>query len=228
MNTLTILEDMDKHAMEFNFPVLDNAYVEFAAARLSAFRSSEDWLIVFEVLGFSVREVAFIDDIYAYGSCTEKEGLVSEEIPLACLPQEPLFDAETNECIADWSHWSVSIGEKTMSFTPTVEEYAEAGITIDSRPGPGTLTEIELLRFLVHHLGQTRLFMSDETLISHFPKCKNMSKFLQTTKWQHPDVAGDELPSKNISLRTLVNALAQRDPSLFEKGSPNTDWKLWV
>jgi hypothetical protein len=119
MNVLTILDDMDTHAREFNFPVLDNAFVEFAAARLSAFRSVEDWLIVFEVLGFSTREVEFVDNIYAYGSCNDKQGLVDEETPLASLTQEPLFDAETNECVADWSHWSVSVGGKQMSFTPT-------------------------------------------------------------------------------------------------------------
>ncbi len=50
MNTKQILEDLDKHAFEFNFPMLDNAYVEYAAARLSAFRGIKDWLIVFEVL----------------------------------------------------------------------------------------------------------------------------------------------------------------------------------
>ena len=228
MNTQQILGDLDKHAAEFNFPVLDNAYVEFASARLSAFRGEEDWLIVFEVLGFSTREVAFVDDLYAYGSCVAKEGFADEEVPLASLPQQPLFDAETNEGIADWSRWSVSVGGEKMSFAPTRDEYAEAGIVIDRGPGPGTLSEIELLRFLVHRLGESRLFVSDQTLLSHFPKCKDLSKFVQTTSWQHPDVADQEKPSKNVSLRSLVEALAQRDPSLFERGRPNTDWKFWV
>ena len=40
MNTKQILEDLDKHAAEFNFPVLDNAYVEFGAGRLSAYLSA--------------------------------------------------------------------------------------------------------------------------------------------------------------------------------------------
>lgn len=228
MNTRQILEDLDKHAAEFNFPVLDNAYVEFAATRLSAFRGAEDWLIVFEVLGFSTKEVGFVDDLYAYGSCVAKGGFAGAEVPLASLPQQPLFDAETNECIADWSRWSVSVGGEKMSFAPTREEYAEAGITIDRGPGPGTLAEVKLLRFLVHRLGESRLFMSDQTLLSHFPMCKDVSKFVQTTRWQHRDVADEERPSKNISIRSLVEALAQRDPSLFEQGHPNTDWKFWV
>jgi hypothetical protein len=184
MNTVQILKDLDKHASEFNFPVLDNAYIEFAAARLSAFQSVKDWLIVFEVLGFSTREVEFVDDLYAFGSCVEKEEVVGEEIPISASPKGPLFDAETNECIADWSHWSIRVGNEEISFSPTRAEYAEAGIVIDREPGRGSLSEIELLRFLVHRLGKERFFMSDEGLLSHFPMCKDLKKFVQTTQWE--------------------------------------------
>jgi hypothetical protein len=228
MNTNQILEDLDKHASEFNFPVLDNAYVEFAATRLTAFRGEQDWLICFEVLGFSTREIAFVDDLYAYGSCIEKGGYASEQVPLESAEQQPLFDAETNECIADWSSWSVNVFGQKMSFSPTREDYAQAGITIDSNPGPGSLKEIELMRFLVHRLGEERLFMSEQVLLNSFPRCRNLSRFLQTTQWQHPDVADGEKPSNNVSIRSLVMALAQRDLSLFMHGQPNTHWKFWA
>ncbi|MGO4881091.1 MAG: DUF7003 family protein [Bryobacteraceae bacterium] len=228
MDTNQILEDLDKHASEFNFPVLDNAYVEFAATRLTGFRGAQDWLVCFEVLGFSTREVAFVDDLYAYGSCIEKGGYFSEQSPLTSAEEQPLFDGETNECIADWSNWSVKVHGQTMSFSPTREEYAEAGIIIDRGPGPGTLKEIELMRFLVHRLGEERLFMSDQVLLGHFPHCRNLARFLQTTQWQHPDVADGEKPSHNISIRSLVMALSQRDLSLFVQGRPNTHWRFWA
>jgi hypothetical protein len=228
MNTNQIFEDLDKHASEFNFPVLDNAYIEFAAARLTAFRGERDWLISFEVLGFSTREIAFVNDLYVYGSCIEKGGYVSEQVPLESAAEQPLFDAETNECIADWSNWSVNVFGQKMSFAPTREDYAQAGITIDRGPGPGSLKEIELMRFLVEHLGEARLFMSEQVLLNNFPRCRNLSRFLQTTHWKHPDVAGGEKPSNTVSIRTLVMALAQRDPSLFMPGQPNTDWKFWA
>jgi len=228
MNTKQIFEDLDKHASEFNFPVLDNANVEFAAARLSAFQGGEDWLIVFEVLGFSTKEIEFVDDLYAFGSCVEREGFVGEEIPLRSSPEQPLFDAETNECIADWSHWSIRVGKEEMSFSPTSGEYTDAGIVIDREPGRGSLSEIELLRFLVHRLGETRFFMTDQDLLSHFPKCKSPDKFIQTTQWQHPNVAEEETPSNNTSIRSLVEALFQRNPSLFKQGRPNTHWRFWL
>lgn len=228
MSTVQILKDLDKHASEFNFPMFDNAYVEFAAARLSAFQSDKDWLIVFEVLGFSAREVGFVDDLYAFGSCVEKEGVVGEEIPISASLKEPLFDAETNECIADWSHWSIRVGNEEISFSPTRAEYAEAGIVIDQEPGRGSLSEIELLRFLVHRLGKERFFMSDADLLNHFPTCKHLKKFVQTTQWEHPNISNEESPSKNVSICSLVEALSRRDPALFEKGLSNTHWSYWV
>jgi hypothetical protein len=227
MDIEQVLGDLDKHASEFNFPVLDNAYVEFAAARLTAFSGNKDWLIVFEILGFSIRETNFVDDLYAYGSCLAKEGFVGEEIPLSPLAEDALFDTETNECIANWSRWSIGVGSKKLSLSPTPEEYAEAGILIDRAPGPGTLSEIELLRFLVHRIGE-KLFLEDEILLDRFPLCKGLSKFIQTTRWEHPDVAEAEEPSQNVSFRTLVEALACKNASLFKPGNPNTYWQFWV
>ena len=228
MDTKQILEDLNKHAADFNFPMLDNAYVELGAARLSAFRGGTDWLIAFEVLGFSTREIAFVDDLYAYGSRLSSEGFIGEQIRLTSTQEHPLFDPETNECIADWSHWSVEVCGRTMSFSPTREEYAQAGISVDRSSGPGSLKEIELLRFLVYRLAEEQLFISDQALLSQFPPGTNLSKFLQTTQWQHPDVANAEKPSNNASIRSLVTALSFRDLSLFTPGRPNTHWKFWV
>jgi hypothetical protein len=228
MNTRRILEELDKHAAEFNFPLLDNAYVEFGTARLSAFQNAQDWLVAFEVLGFSTKEFVFVDDLYGYGSCVERAGFIGAEVPLTSSEEEPLFDAETNECIADWSHWSIKVCGEKMSFSPTREEYAQSGIRIDPSTGPGSVREIELLRFLLDRLGQNRLFMSDQALLSHFPKCRKLSKFIQTTEWQHPDVADGEKPSTSISIRSLMAALSREDVSLFKPGRPNTHWRFWV
>jgi hypothetical protein len=223
-----IFEDLDKHAAEFNFPVFDNAYVEFAAARLTAFRGANDWLIVFEILGFSTREIEFVNDIYAYGSCVFPEGFVGEEIPISSSLKEPLFDAETNECVADWSHWTVQLGTQEISFTPSRSEYVQTGIYIDRDAGARSLREIELLRFLVSRIGEERLLLSDEALLGHFAGCRNTEKFLQTTQWQHPDIANSDKPSQNISIRSLVEALYQNNRLLFQQGNPNTHWSFWV
>jgi hypothetical protein len=228
MNIDQILGDLDKHASEFMFPMFDNAYVQFAAARLSAFRGSKDWLVVFEVLGFSTKEVQFTNDLYGYGSCVSREGIIGNEIPVVSLPEQPLFDAETNQGIADWTSWSVSVDGVKMVFAPNREEYAAAGIATSANSGPGSLSEIGLLRFLVHHFSDNELFLSDDALLRKFPACQGLSKFVQTTRWQHPDTSNGELPSKNQCIRSLILALAVGDVSTFQPGRPNTDWQSWV
>jgi hypothetical protein len=227
MNTGQVLADLDKYASEFDFRVLDNAYVEFAAARFSAFRTKIDWLIVFEVLGFSMREVEFVDNIYAYGSCVTKRGLIGEEIPFASNRETPLFNEETRQSVVDWSHWVIEMNGRQRTFAPSREEYRRAGVNINTEPGPGSLKEIELLRYLVHDLSE-ELFLSTERLLKMFPGCGAMPLFLQSTKWQHPDVANEEKPSQNISIRSLVESLSYRDASLFQQGRPNTHWTFWL
>lgn len=227
METEKAFWTLDKHASEFNFPVLDNAYLQYGAARLSAFRGPKDWLIVFEVLSFSTREVDFVNDLYAYGSCLELGGLIGEESPFRPSPDSPIFDPETNECLADWKKWGIAIDNNVLNFSPSVDDYASAGISIKGDSGPGTLTEADLLRYAVFHVGE-RLFLKTEALLARFPECKGLSKFVQTTKWEHPDIAGGEKPSENIAIRSLIHALAAGNPSLFDPGEPNTNWKIWT
>jgi hypothetical protein len=219
---------MDKHASEFNFPVLDNVNIELAATRLSAFRGPFDWLVAFEVLGFSIPQVEFVNDLYAYGSsCIGLGGFVGEEIPFRSTSALPVFDPETNECRADWKNWAIMVDDKVLHFCPTKDDYAAAGISINSDPGPASLTEADLMRYAAFSLGE-QLFLDDQQLLSRFPKCQGLSKFLQTMEWQHPDIARGAKPSENVAIRSLVQALAAKDVSLFNPGQPNTDWKSWT
>lgn len=218
---------LDKHASEFNFPVLDNAYLDFGAARLTAARSPDNWLISFEVLSFSVREILFVNDLYAYGPCVELGGLIGEEVPFTSASEAPIFDPQTNECIANWKDWAISLGGRTHHFSPTMEDYARAGLHIDAEPLPGSLSEADLLHYLVFRLGE-QLFLSDQTILARIPKCRGLSKFLQTTRWQHPDVAAGEKPSDSVSIRTLIEALIKGDPSHFDAGRINSYWQFWA
>lgn len=227
MDVKQILADLDKHAAEFNFPVLDNAYVDYAAARLTAFRSETDWLLVFEVLGFSTREVQFVDDLYAYGSCVPREGFIGEEVPFMASAKQPLFDPATNAFVADWRQWTIDRKGKEVSFSPTLDEYRKAGVLIAQDATSGQWQEIDLLRFLVYRLGED-LFLSDRELLARVPNCGTMPVFIRSQQWQHPDISGEECPSKSISMRTLMDALSSRNPTVFAEGHPNTHWSFWT
>jgi hypothetical protein len=227
MDVKQILDDLDKHAAEFNFPVLDNAYVDYAAARLTAFRSETDWLIIFEVLGFSTREVQFVDDLYAYGSCVTHDGFIGEEVPFVPSAKQPLFDSTTNSFVADWRHWAVNYKGKDLSFSPALSEYRKAGISIADGADSTPWREVDLLRFLAHTLGED-LFLPDGKLLARFPKCGMMPIFIRSQEWQHPDISGEERPSQNVSMTTLLDALSSRNPAVFQLGRPNTHWSFWV
>jgi len=63
-----ILAVLDRCCDAFTFPMLDNGYVYLAATRLSLHRSEQDWALVIEVFGHSVK--AGIPDlcVYCFGS----------------------------------------------------------------------------------------------------------------------------------------------------------------
>ncbi len=227
MDMQLALEDLDKHASEFNFPVLDNAYVEMAATRLTAFRSVGDWVIALEVLGYSTNEGAFVNDLYAFGSCLVKEGFISSTSVMSASPDNPLIDPPTDAWVADWERWSVVVKGKLFEFAPDREEYISQGIEVPSDGGAGSLSESQVLRFFIHREGAGELFMQEGELRTELQLDPGMSVFLQTEQWQHPDVAGGEKPSTNVSIRSLLTALDSNSPAVFQGGCPNTDWRHW-
>jgi hypothetical protein len=222
------LRDLDKHAAEFNFPVLDNAYVDLAAMRLTAYKASNKWVILFEILGFSNQEGAFVNDLYAYGPCLDKEGLINSRTVLSSSTARPLSDPERGEWLANWENWEVVVKGDIFKFTPQPFEYKEFHIEIPVNGGQGTLSEANLLRFLVGKLGAATFFMTDDELLSELSGCHPVFKLIQTDAWQHPDIAGGEKPSESISLRSLLEALKAGNPNLFKPGQINTHWWLWT
>ena len=207
---------------------MDNAFVELADTRLTAFRSNSSWAVFFEVVGWSQKELAFVNDVYAYGTCIYPGGFLANSNYVISAPKDrPILDPETNDCIASWDEWSVIVGDKVQLFRPSREEYRQAGIDIRSAPGPGSLREADILRFLVYKLGHI-FFEPDSRLLSRTPACKGLTKLIQTSEWAHPDVLSGELPSHNEAIKTLVNALISGNPKQFLPGKSNTFWKNWL
>lgn len=228
LNLQRIFEDLDKHASEFNFPVLDNAYVEMAATRMTVFKGREDWVLAFEVLGYSTQEGAFVDDLYAFGSCLEKEGFVNSRTIMFAAIESPLIDPSTEAWIADWQGWAVVVRGKTYSFSPQREEYTAHGIDVPLNGGPGSLRESQLMRFFVHSEGTRELYMAEPELRQELHLPPEMPVFLQTEQWEHPDIAGQEKPSENVSIRSILAALDSDSPLDFQRGCPNTEWWRWT
>src|SRR5690348_13333200 len=71
-----ILEQLDGHAAEYTFPMLDNGYVYPADVRLSAYRDERRWAILIEVLGHFYRSGlpdGISTTIYRFGNCLRGE-----------------------------------------------------------------------------------------------------------------------------------------------------------
>lgn len=222
------LADLDKHASEFNFPVLDNAYMEMAAARMTAFRGGDQWVIAFEVLGYSTNEGAFVNDLYAFGSSLGKEGFISSTSVMSQSPNDPMIDPLTEAWIADWEKWSIVVKGRAYQFCPSHDEYKSQGLEVASTGGPGSLAENQVMRFFISKETARELFMEEPDLRRELNLSSEMTIFVQTEDWQHPDVAGEEKPSENISIRSLLMALNHNSPGDFSRGRPNTNWKSWA
>jgi hypothetical protein len=226
-NQSRVLADLDKHAREFNFPMLDNAYIAFAAGRLSVLVNEDSWAISFEVLGYSINQGAFVNDLYAFGDCLTREGVLTSIPVLTEVPRVPLVDPWTEAWIADWSDWSISCSTGTFRFRPSRHEYSAAGINVNDEGGPGSLEPKDVLRFFIGKQKASSLFLSELDLISELEGCPSMRLLLQTEHWQHPDVANGELPSGTVSFQSLMNVVAEKSKSLFIPGDVNSTWPFW-
>jgi hypothetical protein len=84
------------------------------------------------------------------------------------------------------------------------------------------------MRFFIGKETARELFMEESDLRRELSISSEMAIFVQTEDWQHPDVAGEEKPSGNVSIRSLLVALDQNAPGEFSRGRPNTNWKSWA
>jgi hypothetical protein len=60
-------------------------------------------------------------------------------------------------------------------------------------------------------------------------KISDLQKFLQLEDWCHPDIADNEMPSKNICFQNLVCAISANNASLYNcpEDMINTHWSNW-
>jgi len=224
-----ILEALDQCVRDRVFPVLDNVNNQMAKARLTVFRSSKFWLLVFEIVGYSPPENEFVDHLYLLGNCVSHGGQIKEDIFVTETQVQSIWDREEGKWLADRRNWQVAIRDQVVRFEPTVGEYQKAGIEIDAKKtGPGSLRQDQLIRFLSYKMGDA-LLATDQELRSHLPE-KGVRKFLQFGEWRHPDIRRGEMPSQIPFFVALAEALETGSKKLPPEAlaQPNTHWSHWV
>lgn len=220
-----ILEQMDKCAKRFNFPVLDNIYWRLGKVRLTAFygEAEQEWLITFEILAFDVRLAAFVNILYAYGNKIPDPGFItSAEIFHETLEQP--FEDEGGNVMVNLKDFRVVIDGQMYHFSPTEESYAQAGISLSD----SVEVEAKLLRLLCHLYPSK--FFRDNSQILGILKRSPLKQLLKLNEWSHPDISGNELPSENPCFQKLAEALATIDAKKYLCSSHlfNTAWLHWL
>jgi len=233
---IKILKILDKCAIDFTFPALDNGYVYLANTRLSVFKSTKDWAIVIEVFGFSPRSgfpdihiCTFSNNLHNRNTL---ENYVSEKAYLNYLDTNlynesrfvfPIenngwFDEDEPEMVFDNSLCQL---RNLKLDTPNPSEYEKCGILLEE----DTPQIFEFCRYLVHQYPE-EVLANDAELRVNIPP--DMELLIQLDEWNHPDIVDGELPSQTEAFKQLAQVLVTGNKELYNPSCPpNTHWPNW-
>jgi hypothetical protein len=218
----TVLKQFDTAASAYLFPMPSNFSLYYADMRLTAFHSTDEWLVIFEMIQYA-RSHLFINELSVYGSHIAQPCIIAYEI-VEPLPTAAFRDGNGHFAL-DKFDFAVKIQGDVHHFTATEDDYRAAGI--DDRSGSPLAAQV--LRLMVHQ--QRAAFFLPQTQLLAACHCQQagLSLFLQADTWQHPDTAADELPSENLCMVALAEALALGDAALFRcsAATANMHWSHW-
>ena len=221
----TILTILDDGANYYEFPMLDNIYFYYGAAKMSAFQSTEEWLIVFQEISFSIRDGKFINVITAFGNNINKNGIISIEKIIFESPEEQMFDGEGN-FLLNPLHFKVKIKGIERKFNPSTEDYTNIGVALNDKQMPN---EAKIIRYLISVIPNDLYFTNDELLKICGREHHNLEEFITLGDWSHPDLINDEKPSEIPCFQSLAEALEKNDRALYQcpEEDYNTHWSNW-
>jgi hypothetical protein len=221
-----ILEQLDRCAEAYTFPILDNAYVYPADTRMTLFRDPERWAMVIEVLGFNshMGGTGGIDDaLYCFGNCLRRPPGISPEDtlrPVSDGDSGPLFDPDGMTVRPEATELHIRGRRVPLSRTP--EHYLARDVLLESPPD---IQGYELLRGLLPEHRDLLLATEDE-IRARVPA--DLPQILRLDEWNHPDVSEGELPGESPTFQALAQILETGDPTLYRpRRKPNTHWRNW-
>jgi hypothetical protein len=234
-----ILAVLDRCCDQFTFPMLDNGYFYLAATRLSLFRSSADWAMVFEVFCFSPRAGlpnTFIETFASalcnrdipeeYGRGELYERYLAAHLNDDCRPIYPIDpgdwqDEEDGDFLAEGATEFILRGQRHPM--PSSGACAERGIVLGQPP---RVRVFEFCRYVADVARELILATPEERRLSVLPE---MVQLLQLEEWHHPNVVEKAArPSGNETFHQLAQVLVTGDVSQYRPTQPpNTHWRNW-
>ncbi|WP_253948279.1 DUF7003 family protein [Priestia megaterium] len=212
-----ILKTLDKYAEDYNFPVLDSFNFDLAQCRLSVYRNTDEWLIVFEIVGVNAN-LYIANDLFVYGSAAKQQGIIiSIDDIVSSENGEDLFD-DDGEFLVDPLHLNLMVNGESLYLKPEAAEYNNLNLSIEP------FTPTKLIRYLssVH---REKLWLDREMLSKEIELSDELKLFYQIEEWAHPD---EEKPSENKFFQSLAKAIELNDSTVIDSRNSNTHWSNWV
>ncbi len=206
--------------------MLDNGYIYPADVRLHAYADQTRWAIIIEDLGYHVRagdHDGVTNCLSYYGNCLRrKPGSANQDFLMVTAdgPGDVTFEEEVNWYLRS-PKGQIYIRDQLVEFDCTRDALEERGLALMDTQASGT----ELLRSLLPKYRD--LFLaSEEELRRQIPH--DLVCIMTLNEWNHPDLAGDELPSANETFQLIASVLCTGNASAYSPTfPPNTHWSNW-
>jgi hypothetical protein len=222
MSSIDILQELDRRAATFEFPVLDNANAHFIAGRFRGFRAQRDWGLAFEVLVFAPQERAIVTDVYVYGPLAGDESWALTQVGgIQELPSSPLWDVN--------GFWIASVGIREVEIATGKIRVAcgvpaKQAVSLDRA---ACNDEVSFTRALIGEVGLEPL-MPVNLVFDLVPGLAVAEEVFRLTNWDHPDVAGEERPSDSLAIAAGARIVAFESPTFdYDHSRDNLDAPLW-
>lgn len=218
--------------------MLDNGYVYLAACRLSCFCGETGWAIVFEVFGYSPR--AGVPDLFvtSIGEGIQKtetrEGFGSEQAfenfeSLNEFWRQDVFHPFDDDGWIDHEAMDVMFEHTEHCAIRGNEVPAPSREQLDEVSALGGVRKPYHVSNVIRALAEdhrTELLATEAERRSRIPDQWDCLVTLE--EWNHPDVVHEvNRPSTSQTMRSLAEAIVNRDPSRCEPERPNTHWSNW-
>ena len=218
--------------------LINDGRQHFADARLSVFRSDEQFAVLVEFVHFFYGLDDFVNQLCWAGNCLvediSKAAFANQNL-IQEVPDAPLWkEDEYLHWLANSAGFSIQVKGQRHDFAPSHEDYARAGIVFEEeQSGPNSIKPAELLRFVSVALNHPFFLSEEELRFLIQPEDEpQMLLLLQTDFWQHPEIILDFAEDKDLihnipCWQILSRAIVSSDLSEWnaqDTSKFNTDW----
>lgn len=223
----SILQQFDKCADDFTFPMLDNGYIYHIESRMTGYRDTERWILIIEVVGFNIRgggHNGINNCLHIFGNCLSfPPGTNNDNVLYMTdnVSNNKTFDEEYEEHLNQNVN-SMLLREKEIKVNHDIEFYLNKGIELEE---PSKIMIWEFLRGLIPEYSLD-LLATEKEIRKRIPK--DIPEFFKLNEWFHPDLADSEKPSNNETFKMIAKALETGIINEYKPTKePNNHWKNW-